>query len=135
MPKWQENFSDLVTNNWYHHAPCEHIDARFEFDKISKVWIIEVYPVVQEIYGGELDGKKTWAGFEFNIQNFLNAKGIWVKDIEMHSYCKECSDHPSLIIFGKYFGRNFGLKIHLEPEKESKPVEILDSINNKIKDA
>jgi len=98
------------------------------------VWQVKAAPVYQEVYGGDDDGKKVWAGFVFDIGDFSRETGVWVEEFAISSYCQECTEHPKLMARGKFQGHQFFLHIFLEPVAETEPVEVIDTIQQQIRD-
>jgi hypothetical protein len=133
LPKWTEKFFFLIYQCWAYHAPCEHINIQAFFNQEEKHWEIKAAPVFQEIYGGDDDGKKIWAGFAFDLTAFSHCNGMWIMDQTILSRCSECSDYPELMIQGKFKGHRFVLQIFLEPVSDE-PVELVDTINHEIRD-
>jgi hypothetical protein len=133
LPRWVQKIIYLVHKNWNYHAPCLNINSRASFDKVQKVWQIEAAPVYQEVFGGNEDGKKVWAGFIFDIGDFSKENGVWVQEFAVASYCNECNEHPKLMIKGKYKGHRFLLNVFLEPVPTTKIAEIIDVIRHEIR--
>ena len=134
LPKWTENFFHLIHKHWEYHAPCEHINIKASLDRNSKCWLIQAAPVYQEVYGGDEDGKKVWSGFLFDVGDFSKEIGVWVQEYAIASYCQECTDHPKIMIKGKFQGHQFYLNVFLEPVAETEPVEIIDTIEKQIRE-
>lgn len=132
-PKWIEDFVFLVYNHWGYHSPCTHINIQSTFVKKGKYWEIKAAPIFQEVYGGDDDGKKIWAGFAFDFTSFSGENGIWIIDQVISSYCSECSNYPYVSVRGKFKGHRFVLQILLEPVSEE-VVEVIDTLSNSIRD-
>lgn len=132
-PKWVNRFFNAVHRSWHYHAACQSIDMQAFFDQEHQSWTMKAAPVFQELYGGEGDGKKVWAGFLFDVGEFSRIPGVWVMEHAVSSYCHECTDHPKLMVKGKFQGRPFFLHIYLEPLADSKTVELIDTIHRQIR--
>ena len=90
-------------------------------------------PVFQEIYGGEDDGKRVWAGFEFHQSEFAQEPGVEVEHYGAGSRCENDSPIPFVGFKGRFFGEPFILKIGLEPLPDSETREVLDRITNEVR--
>lgn len=134
LPRWTKRLFALIYKHWQYHAPCLHINLQAYFDYENKVWQIKAAPVYQEVYGGDDDGKKVWAGFIFDIGDFSKENGVWIQEFAAASYCQECTEHPKLMAQGKFQGHNFHLHIFLEPVAESEAVEMIDTLQQEIRD-
>lgn len=132
-PKWIERFYNTIYRHWQHHAPCEHINLRSEWNKETRCWHVNAAPVWQEILGGEDDGKKVWAGFLFDFGDFSRAEGVWVQEQAFFSVCEECTPHPKTLTKGKFQGHNFYLHLSLEPPTDSETAEVIDTIKQEIR--
>lgn len=131
-PKWISKLYALIYNSWEYHAVCDHINLRSIWIPEGQLWAINAAPVFQELYGGLEDGKKIWTGFVFDLNNFSQENGIWIKQTAVGSFCEECQTTPFLEIVGKYRGNRFIIKIHMEPLPDSEAVEIIDTIESTI---
>jgi hypothetical protein len=132
-PKWVSKVIFLIHKNWHYHTPCKNINNKVFFDEYRNTWQIEMAPVYQEVYGGNEDGKKTWAGFIFDVFDFSRENGVWVQEYAIASYCKDCNENPKIMMKGKYRGRNFYLHILLEPSPETGISEIFDVIRHEVR--
>lgn len=133
-PKWTDQLFSLVHKNWQYHSPSVAINNKVEHDKAQNIWHLKAAPVYQEIYGGNEDGKKVWAGFVFDVGDFAKEDGIWVQDYAVASYCRDCTEHPKMMIKGKFKGHNFFLHIFLEPVPETGISEIVDVLKKEIRE-
>ena len=88
---------------------------------------------MQEVLGGEDDGKRVWSGFEFDLYGFSLEPGIEFRDVGVMSQTLEHADAPLLGISGQYFSQPFILRIHLEPVAGSEAREIVDTIRNEVR--
>lgn len=133
VPKWVKNFYQVIYNNWQHHAPCEHVSTKAEWDEDTKCWHIHAAPVWQEILGGEDDGKRVWAGFLFEFGDFSRVDGMWVQEQAFFSVCSECTPYPKTLTKGRFRGHRFYFHLLLEPPEEMDSVEVLDIINQEVR--
>jgi hypothetical protein len=131
FPKWIEKLFALIHKHWLYHAPCIHINITACYDQ--KIWHVKAAPVYQEVYGGDDDGKKVWAGFGFDLGSFGKESGVWLKKQFVYSFCQECSEYPKLIVLGKFQGHPISLEVYLEPVVETEPVEFIDTIQHEIR--
>jgi len=134
LPRWTEKLFALIHKHWQYHAPCVHINIQAFFDHDNKAWQVKAAPVYQEVYGGDDDGKKVWAGFVFDVGDFSRETGVWVQEYAISSYCQECTQHPKLIARGKFQGHQFFLHVFLEPVAETEAVEMIDTIQQQIRE-
>ena len=134
LPKWTKRLFFLIHRHWQYHSPCEHINIKAYFDVENKLWQIHAAPVYQEVYGGDDDGKKVWAGFLFDMGNFSRETGVWIQEYAVSSYCNECTEHPKIMARGKFQGHQIYFHIFLEPIAETEAVELIDTINFQIRD-
>lgn len=132
-PKWMFRFFDTIYKCWQYHQPCTRINMQSSWDEDTKIWHIKAAPVFQEVYGGNDDGKRVWAGFIFDMGMFSRAEGVFLKEFAFSSYCNGCSEHPKMMAYGKFEGRSISLQIFLEPVADTETVELLDTINQKIR--
>lgn len=134
LPKWINKFFAIIYRHWSHHGPCEHINLQAYFDEQKDIWQINAAPVYQEVYGGDEDGKQVWTGFIFDTSNFGRENGVWIQDTAIVSFCDQCNPNPKIIIQGKFRGHQFNLDINLEPVAETTSVEVIDTIQQKIRE-
>jgi len=126
-------FKQAVERRWEHHAICHHLLWSIK-ERDDGVWQIEVAPVYQEVLGGEDDGKKVWAGFEFDLSGFLAEQEVFALEFGGASYCIECKNAtPIMAVRGRYHGQPFVLMLHLEPIPDSEPVEVIDTLKNETR--
>lgn len=133
-PKWVSQVANLVTKHWTHHGQCNHVNITSVFDKEDGCWHVYFAPVLQEIYGGEKDGKKVWTGFQFEASDFLKRTGVYVEDFAVISHCEGCQAIPQFIAKGKFKGHRFFLHVFLEPASDAKAVEVIDILKEEIRD-
>ena len=131
-PKWMEKLFFLVHKHWEYHAPCTHLNIQAYQE--NKTWHVKAAPVFQEIYGGDDDGKKVWAGFIFDMGDFNRESGVHIEEWAIASYCQECNEHPKLMGRGKFEGHPIYLHIFMEPVADTEPAEMLDTIKHQIRD-
>jgi hypothetical protein len=127
-----DGFRQIVGNHWRHQSPCAHLNWSI-FERDDGIWQVEVAPVFQEVFGGEDDGKKVWAGFEFSLSGLFADEGMFALEFGAVSYCVDCNATPIIAVRGRYEGVPFVLKLHLEPIPESEPVEIIDTLKNETR--
>lgn len=133
IPKWIERLFDLIHKHWQYHAPCSHVNMQ-AFQDESHMWQIKAAPVFQEVYGGDDDGKRVWAGFLFDTGDFSREEGVWIQEQAVASYCQECTEYPKLMLKGKFRGHQFMLHLFLEPIADTATVEMIDTIKQEIRD-
>lgn len=126
------DFKRVVERHWHYHALCRTL--MWNAIDGDGSWQIEVAPAFQEVVGGEQDGMKVWAGFQFDVSAFLAERGVRVVSVLAASYCVECAETPSILIKGSYFGDQFSLKLHLEPVPNTKPMEVIDVLKHQVQD-
>ncbi len=127
-----EAFQQAVRNNWRYHSPCEQVHWMSSREG-DGTWRIETAPVFQEIYGGEDDGMRVWSGFEFHLQGFSMEPGVEVHDYGAMSRSADQEPIPFVGISGRYFGEPFNLRIGLEPLPDSRPQEVVDTVQQVIR--
>lgn len=104
------------------------------FKREDLVTQIEIAGPFQIIYGGAEDGKIVWSPYEFDVFGFLGEDGI--DDIEkcgVVTFSVQDNHGPFIAIVGSYRGKPFALRIHLEPDPATKPLEVVDRINNEVR--
>ncbi len=126
------DFKQAVERHWRYHAPSRTL--QWKVTDTEDGWQIEVAPTFQEIVGGEQDGMKVWARFQFDVSAFLAERGVLVESVLAASYCVECAETPHFIIRGTYLGESFRLKLHLEPIPNTEPMEVIDTIRQQLRD-
>jgi hypothetical protein len=128
-----ESFRDVIHPHWTYHSLCQSLNwAMFAREDGSTQ--IEICPPYQLVYGGPDDGKMISAPFEFDIFGFLGEEGIEeIEKVGVVSYSEQGSHGPFLGIVGSFRGKPFSLRIHLEPQPETDPHEIVDRIKNEVR--
>ena len=121
-----------VRRNWHYHAPSETVSWNSTQDE-DGTRIFEVTPVLQEIWGGEDDGKRVWAGFDFDIHGFSHECGVEFLDFGAASRCQADVPIPYIGIKGRYFSEPFFLKVGLEPAPDSEIREIVDALRGMLR--
>lgn len=128
-----EGFRDVMRSHLLYHGPCYVLNWCIN-EGDDGVWNIEVAAPFQVIYGGADDGKKVWPPFEFDILGFLNEPDIDdVSVVGAMTFSKQDNTLPFIGIVGNYRGSRFFLSIYLEPDPASKPLEILDTLNDIVR--
>ena len=133
-PKWMGQLFATIHGCWQHHAPCKHINMQSYWDENSDCWQVKAAPVYQEVYGGDDDGKKVWAGFLFDMGEFSRSHGVWIQEQALCSVCVECTQHPKIMARGKFQGHPIFLEVYLEPVADTEPVEIIDTLKQEIRE-
>jgi hypothetical protein len=121
--KWLNDLQEKIANCWEWHSLAMQIGLQFtrpnQGDDFWEVW---AYPAVQELVGGKEDGETVWAGFNFDLLEFLTdfepvAVGL--------STCQP--GHPTeLTLEGKFRGQGVFLHLCLEPPDDVEATEIVD---------
>lgn len=132
MPFDEQAFQEAVRSHWNYHALSEKVCWKAEQDETG-VWQCEITPVMQEILGGEDDGKRVWSGFEFHLSGFGHEPGVELLDYGAASRCDDDTPIPFLGIEGKYFGEPFVLRVGLEPLPNSEAKEIVDVVRQVVR--
>jgi hypothetical protein len=135
QPKWVARLIDRIHRHWQYHAPCKHINVQALWDEAYRAWQVKAAPVFQEVLGGEDDGKRVWSGFVFEMGEFSRTPGVWIQEQAVASYCNECTPYPKLMAKGKFEGHPFLLHVYLEPIADTQTVEIIDTLENEIREA
>lgn len=121
--EWLEELQEKVATCWEWHSPALQIGFRYANPQQGDdFWEIWAYPAVQEIVGGKEDGETVWAGFNFDILEFL-------KDFEPEavSLSTRLPGQPSELTFeGKFRAQNVFLHLCLEPPEDARATEIVD---------
>jgi hypothetical protein len=98
------------------------------------VWQIEIAPPFQIVYGGAEDGKKVWTPFEFDIMRFINEPDVEeVIECGVVTHSLRGDDLPFIGIVGKYRGKQFVMRIRMEPEPHTEPFEIVDTLQHIVR--
>lgn len=131
LPFDPDAFEEVIRDHWMNENLSKTV--RYRADFLEDTWQVGIAPVFQEILGGEKDGERTWAPFEFNIAALFREPGMQIEEYAMRS--RFCCDSPTPYfgVKGQYFGEPFVLRIHLEPLPTSPIVEVLDVIRNEIR--
>jgi hypothetical protein len=129
----EEGLCRIIKRHWSHHAPCNSISVETSYRPDRADWNILIAPAFQEVVGGSQDGILIWAGFDFDITNFLEEPEIEVDAMGTASYCIQCSPLPFVGFKGRFKGKPFFLRISLEPIPDSKALEFVDAIRNQVR--
>jgi hypothetical protein len=121
--KWLDELQEKVANCWEWHSPALQIAFRYaKPDQDDDFWEIWAYPAVQEIVGGKEDGETGWAGFDFDVLEFL-------ADFEAEDVALSIRQptRPSELTFeGKFRGQYVFLHLCVEPPAGAETTEIVD---------
>lgn len=128
-----ESFRDVVRSHWVYHGLCNMMNWSV-FLREDEVTQIEVCPTFQIVYGGPDDGKKVWTPFQFQVLDFLNEADVdEVQECGVMTYSLQDGHGPFIGIVGSYRGKQFALRIHLEPDPATEPLELIDRIKNEVR--
>ncbi len=128
-----ESFRDMIRPHWVYHGPCNMMNWAV-FARDDEVTQIEVCPTFQIVYGGPDDGKKVWTPFQFQVLDFLNEADLdEVQECGVMTYSLQDGHGPFIGIVGSYRGKPFVLRIHLEPDPTTEPLELIDRIRNEVR--
>ena len=128
-----EAFREAIGPHWMYHQLCNSMNWSV-IQRRESVTTIEIAPPFQIVYGGAEDGKIVWSPFEFDVFGFLGEEGF--DDIEkcgVVTFSDQDNHGPFIGIVGSYRGKLFALRIHLEPQPETLPLEIVDRIRNEVR--
>jgi hypothetical protein len=121
--QWLKELQEKVAHCWEWHAPALQLGFRYaKPDQDDDFWEIWVYPALQEIVGGKEDGETVWAGFNFDVLEFLN-------DFEPEAIglsSRQLDDPSELTFEGKFRGQGVFLHLCLEPPDDAEATEIVD---------
>ena len=132
MPFDEAAFQEDIRQHWKYQGLSEQVFWRFVEHEAGN-WEIELAPVLQEYWGGKRDGKRTWAGFEIDLQELEQQPGIDLYQQLLVSRCEDRSTTPHVAIKGEYFGVPFLLRIYLEPLPKSEVREVRDVLSNQVR--
>ncbi|MGE3406432.1 MAG: HEAT repeat domain-containing protein [Pirellulales bacterium] len=128
----EQAFQEAVRGHWNYHALSEQVCWKAEQDE-KGVWQCEITPVMQDIFGGEDDGKRVWSGFEFHLSGFSHEPGVELLDYGAASRCDDDTPIPFLGIEGRYYGESFVLRVGLEPLPNAEVREIVDVVRQVVR--
>ena len=140
-PHWINHLMEVISDSWQYKGVCNHFNFKSSYNQKAKMWQISVAPVFQEIFGGHKDGQQTWTPFIFDAGEFAQRSGIKIDNYAVASlgFGNQGLSLPHMLIQGRVLGktrdRQFFLKIMLEPAKETKTIEILDTYKKEIREA
>lgn len=131
LPFDPDAFQEVVRDHWQNQNLSNTV--RYRADFLEDTWQVGIAPVFQEVWGGDQDGERTWAPFEFNISGLFREPGMKIEEYAMRS--RFCCDSPTPYfgIKGEYFREPFVLRIHLEPLPSSPIVEVVDVIRGEVR--
>jgi len=126
-----ESFRDIIRPHWIYHGQCKLINWSV-FKRDDEVTQVEIAPPFQIVYGGPEDGKKVWSPFQFHVLDFLNELDE-VQECGAMTYSLQDNHGPFIGIVGSYRGKKFAMRIHLEPDPTTEPLELIDRIRNEVR--
>jgi hypothetical protein len=85
-------------------------------------WEVWVYPAVQEIVGGKLDGETGWSGFNLDVSALLEQ--FEAGQVNLHAPVG--ATPPELLVEGIFRGREVFLHVCLRPPGDVEATEIID---------
>jgi hypothetical protein len=127
-----ESFRDVIRSHWVYHGMCNMMNWSV-FTRDDWVTQIEIAPPYQIVYGGPEDGKKVWTPFEFDIGILNEPDFDEVRESGVVTYSVQDNHGPFIAIVGNYRGKPFALRIHLEPDPTTEPLEVVDRIRNEVR--
>ena len=128
-----EDFRDVIRSHWVYHGLCNMMNWSV-FLRDDGVWQIEIAPPFQIVYGGAEDGKQVWTPFEFDIFDFLAEPDVVeVSRCSAMTYSLKHDVQPFIAIVGIYRGKPFAMRIHMEPDPQTTPIEIVDTLQDKVR--
>jgi hypothetical protein len=130
----EDGFRQAVERHWHHRRRSNHIHWSCRLQPDEQGCFIETAPVIQEIYAGEHDGAVTFAAFMFDLDEFFKESGLVVETSYLTSLHVDDGTPPYFAIEGTYWNVPFILKMQLEPMSESEPVEVIDMLNEELRD-
>lgn len=135
-PKWIDYVFDRAHKYWNHEVPCHHVSCCASLDKEQNVWLLSMAPVYQQVLGGSKDGQERWVPFIFDAGKFSQDERITIQQYAVASIGKRYS-HPMMLLKGTFKGKTqdkkFFLRVFLHPERKTKAVEMVDTINKKVR--
>lgn len=132
LPFDEAAFQETVRSHWNYSAPCEQTFWTSHLRQ-DGAWQCEIAPVFQEVFGGEDDGKRVWAGFDIDLNGFSKEPGVEFQGFAAMSMGVRHHAAPFVRIMGEYFGQRFILWIHQEPIVDSEVREIVDVLRNEVR--
>ncbi len=136
-PPWFDELHRQVEENWQHHGPCGRISLTSSYDEERKAWRLVASPVYQEVVGGGQDGAKVWTAFTFDASDLLGlfgVPGLLVREVRVRSLCVQCNPTPLLELTGRLHDEDFTMLVLLEPVPGSPVVEMIDTINQCVRE-
>lgn len=128
-----ESFRDVVRSHWVYHGQCNLMNwsVTHRDDGVTQ---IEICPPFQIVYGGPDDGKMVWTPFQFQVLDFLSEADVdEVQECGVMTYSLQDGHGPFIGIVGSYRGKQFAMRIHLEPDPTTEPLELIDRIKNEVR--
>ena len=130
----EDGFRQAVEKHWHHKFRCHHIHWSCRPQPDEQGFFIEAAPVIQEIYGGENDGCITYTAFTFDFDGFFHEMGVGIEKSFLASHHLENDTPPYLAVEGTYWDVPFIMQLQLEPMADSEPVEVIDMLNEELRD-
>ena len=122
---WAKELIEAVSECWEWHAPALRIGFSCRNPKrkgdCRKIWI---YPPVQEIVGGPLDGRTIWSGFDLDVSRLLTR----LKATHIRVSTRTPHNPPALIVWGMFQGRELVIRFCLAPPDGAATTEVIDII-------
>ena len=128
-----EAFREAIGPHWMYHQLCNSMNWAV-LSRDDLVTHIEIAPPLQSIYSGPDCGKIVWSPFEFDVFAFLGEAGIDdIEKVGVVTFSEQDGHCPFIGIIASFRGKPFSLRIHLEPQPETEPREIVDRIRNEVR--
>ena len=134
MDDIEDSLHRLVLKHWQHHGAAIQVRWCVEHDPETGTVQCQASPVYQQVFGGELDGKKVWTGFLFDVSAFASESEVEIESTTTASVCRSCSVFtPYTSVKGKLNGEPFALWICLGPTPFCPIMEIVDTIAEEVR--
>lgn len=143
-PKWIDRLVDIVHESWDYRGPCHHVNYKAKFNDKINAYEIWIAPVTQQVVGGKRDGDEIWSPFIFDVSDFAKHKQIELTHYAVASHSAKDPNFlaPQIMMKGKIRGKIAGeikeypffIRLMIEPDWSTPPVELLDTIKKKVRD-
>lgn len=130
----EAGFRQAVERHWHHRRRSNHIHWSCLPQPDEQGYFVQTAPVIQEIYGGVHDGCVTFAAFMFDLDEFFKESGIVVEKSYLTSLHVDDDTPPYFAVEGTFWGVPFLMKMQLEPYRDAEPLEIIDMLNEELRD-